>query len=79
MKILVLGSGGVGGCIGAYLSKAGKDVTLIARGQHLEKMQEQGLVIESSQGQEIIPVHAMELKDYKEIADVIYVCFKAIL
>ena len=30
MKILVLGSGGVGGCIGAYLSKAGKDVTLIA-------------------------------------------------
>lgn len=76
MKILVLGSGGVGGCIGAYLSKAGKDVTLIARGQHLEKMQEQGLVIESSQGQEIIPVHAMELKDYKEIADVIFVCFK---
>ena len=56
MKILVLGSGGVGGCIGAYLSKAGKDVTLIARGQHLEKMQEQGLVIESRQGQEIIPV-----------------------
>lgn len=26
MKILVLGSGGVGGCIGAYLSKADKGV-----------------------------------------------------
>lgn len=55
MKILVLGSGGVGGCIGAYLSKAGKDVTLIARGQHLEKMQEQGLVIESAKAKKSSP------------------------
>lgn len=36
MKYLVIGAGGTGGCIGGYLADAGRDVTLIARGKHLE-------------------------------------------
>lgn len=32
MKYLVIGAGGTGGSIGAYMTEAGKDVTLIARG-----------------------------------------------
>ena len=31
MKYLVIGAGGTGGSIGAYMTEAGKDVTLIAR------------------------------------------------
>ena len=45
MKYLIIGAGGTGGSIGAYMTEAGKDVTLIARGLHLKKMQEEGLAI----------------------------------
>ena len=46
MKYAVIGAGGTGGMIGFYMTKAGKDVTLIARGEHLAKMQEKGLTVE---------------------------------
>ena len=46
LKYLVLGAGGTGGPIGGYLARAGKDVTLIARGRHLEAMKSNGLEIE---------------------------------
>jgi 2-dehydropantoate 2-reductase len=47
MKILVMGSGGVGGFYGGRLANAGCDVTFVARGAHLAAMREQGLLIES--------------------------------
>ena len=43
MTYLVIGAGGVGGCIGGYLADAGFDVTLIARGRHLEAIHSRGL------------------------------------
>lgn len=43
MKIAVFGAGAIGGYIGAKLALAGVDVTLIARGPHLEAMRTQGL------------------------------------
>ncbi len=46
LKYVVLGAGGTGGPIGGYLTRAGKDVTLIARGRHLEAMKSDGLEIE---------------------------------
>ena len=45
MKYCIIGAGGTGGCIGAYLAAAGKDATLIARGAHLAAMQREGLRI----------------------------------
>lgn len=47
MKILVMGSGGVGGLYGGRLAHAGYDVTFVARGAHLAAMREHGLLIES--------------------------------
>lgn len=47
MKILVMGSGGLGGLYGARLAHAGYDVTFVARGAHLAAMRENGLTIES--------------------------------
>ena len=35
LKYLIAGTGGVGGSIAAFLSLSGKDVTCIARGEHL--------------------------------------------
>lgn len=43
MKICIYGAGAIGGYLGAQLSLAGEDVTLIARGPHLEAMQKDGL------------------------------------
>lgn len=35
MKYVIIGAGGTGGILGFYMTKAGKDVTLIARNAHL--------------------------------------------
>ncbi|MGE0699461.1 MAG: 2-dehydropantoate 2-reductase [Hyphomicrobiaceae bacterium] len=50
MKILVMGSGGVGGYFGARLAAAGNDVTFVARGAHLEAMRTEGLRLDSTLG-----------------------------
>jgi 2-dehydropantoate 2-reductase len=45
MRVLVMGSGGVGGYFGGVLAKAGHDVTFVARGAHLEALQKNGLTL----------------------------------
>ena len=47
MKILVMGSGAVGGYYGAVLAKAGHDVLFVARGEHAAVMKSRGLIINS--------------------------------
>lgn len=49
MKYLIAGTGGVGGSIAGFLSLAGKDVTCIARGAHLQSIQTNGLKLKSRQ------------------------------
>jgi 2-dehydropantoate 2-reductase len=46
MKIVMMGSGGVGGYFGAKLAAGGADVHFVARGAHLKAMLSQGLTIE---------------------------------
>ncbi|MBT3307116.1 MAG: 2-dehydropantoate 2-reductase [Alphaproteobacteria bacterium] len=43
MKICIYGAGAIGGYLGVQLSLAGQDVSLIARGAHLEAMKKNGL------------------------------------
>ena len=47
MRLAMMGSGGIGGYYGGRMAAAGHDVTFIARGSHLEAMQQNGLAIES--------------------------------
>ncbi len=49
MKIAVIGAGGVGGFLGSLLSRAGHDVTFLARGAHLAAIRERGLETQSGQ------------------------------
>lgn len=78
MKYAIIGAGGTGGILGFYMSKAGKDVTLIARGRHLAAMWEKGLAVEKmwDQTTECIPVKATDMEHYNEQPDVILVCVK---
>jgi 2-dehydropantoate 2-reductase len=51
MKICVFGAGSIGGVIGGVLANAGHDVSLIARGAHLEAFRKNGCRVETG-GQE---------------------------
>lgn len=78
LKYLVIGAGGTGGSIGAYMTEAGKDVTLIARGEHLKQMKEHGLCMETiAKGNYTVrPIMAVDMEHYEEQPDVIFVCVK---
>jgi 2-dehydropantoate 2-reductase len=77
MKYLIVGIGGVGGNIAAFLSLAGKDVTGIARGAHLEAIQANGLKLKSGlKGEHTVSLKACAADDYSGKADVIFVCVK---
>lgn len=61
MKIAIVGAGGVGGYLGGLLARAGHDVALIARGEHLRAIRERGLTIRSVYGDfEIRPAWATD-------------------
>lgn len=78
MKYLVIGAGGTGGSIGAYMTQAEKDVTLIARGEHLRKMQNEGLRMETTRkgNYTVSPIRAVDMEHYDERPDIIFVCVK---
>jgi 2-dehydropantoate 2-reductase len=46
----VYGAGAVGGVVGAGLHQSGRDVTLVARGAHLQALRERGLRVEGPDG-----------------------------
>ena len=58
MRIAIMGAGGIGGCYGGLLAKAGFDVTLIARGAHLEAITEKGLRLVQPEGEFTVDVAA---------------------
>lgn len=77
MRIAVVGTGGVGGCYGAALAKAGADVTFIARGAHLAAMTEKGLRIESPRGDtHLLPTRATDDPRTVGRVDVVLFCVK---
>ncbi len=78
MKYVIIGAGGNGGVVGAYMTRAGKDVTLIARGTHLAAMKEHGLVLERlhRDDKEVLAVKASDMEHFEEKADVVFVCVK---
>lgn len=54
MRIVVFGTGGVGGYFGGRLAQAGEDVTFIARGEHLRAIKANGLKVDSPEGDFVI-------------------------
>ena len=51
MKITVFGAGAIGGHLGALLSREVADVSLVARGAHLQAMRENGLKLITKDGE----------------------------
>jgi 2-dehydropantoate 2-reductase len=77
MHIVIFGAGGVGGYFGGRLAKAGETVTFIARGEHLQAMLSNGLIVESINGDFTVqPVIATDDTSKVRDVDVILVCVK---
>lgn len=78
MKYTIIGAGGTGGILGAAIYEAGLDVSLIARGEHLAKIKEQGLKIKDLQdkSEAVYDIPAYSEDEFCEMADVIFVCVK---
>ncbi len=55
MRIIIMGTGGVGGYFGARLAQGGADVGFVARGEQLAALQEHGLQVESKLGDIHLP------------------------
>lgn len=77
MNYLVIGAGGTGGCIGAFLARGGAQVTVIARGTHLNAIQEKGLTILPPSGAPwTVSVPATDTEHYSGQPDVVFICVK---
>ena len=77
LSYLIVGTGGVGGCIAGFLALAGKEVSCIARGEHLEAIRSKGLRLHSDlKGEHTLPVKATTAEEFTGKADVIIVCVK---
>jgi 2-dehydropantoate 2-reductase len=58
VRICIYGAGAIGGLLGARLLRAGENITLIARGPHLEAMRRQGLRLIAEGEDFTLPVRA---------------------
>lgn len=58
MRIAIVGAGGVGGLLAGLLARAGEEVRVVARGEHLRAIRANGLQVESPLGAFSQPVHA---------------------
>ncbi len=77
MKILIMGTGGVGGYYGGLLAQQGNEVTFISRGSHLYAMRHEGLKVKSVHGDfHVRPVSATEDPAKAEPVDLVLFCVK---
>lgn len=58
MKICIVGAGAIGGYLGVKLIESGEEVTLIARGSHLDAIAQKGLKLIAANGESSV-VHPM--------------------
>ena len=77
MKICVFGAGAIGGYIGCSLSKAGANVSLIARGPHKEAIEKNGLTLITGNRSENFNLKVTEKPEELETQDYIIIGVKA--
>ena len=76
-SITIIGAGAIGGTIGAFVTQAGYDVTMVdVVPEHVEKMNTEGLRIEGVRGDYTYPVRAVLADDLTGPLDVVLLCVK---
>ena len=77
MKVVVVGAGGVGGYSAGALARAGHDVQLYARGEHLAAIRSRGLEIREAGKSTLIPMAASDRPEELGPADLAIVAVKS--
>jgi 2-dehydropantoate 2-reductase len=75
--VCVFGAGAVGCYFGARLAMAGAPVTLIARGPHVQAIEQQGLIFESAGTKTSVRLTATTEPDAVSNADLVLFCVKS--
>jgi 2-dehydropantoate 2-reductase len=73
-----MGAGAVGCFFGGMLARAGADVTLIARGPHLEALKRDGLLLDSIHFQQRVPLRASDEPSAVSSAELILFAVKTV-
>ena len=76
-RFAVVGAGAIGAYVGAALVRGGADVTLIARGAHLEAMRRDGVQVHSPRGDFHVAVDATDDLDAIEGASAVILAVKS--
>ncbi len=77
MRIAIVGTGGIGGPLGASFAMAGHDVTFLARGAHLAAIRAHGLRIEGDRGETLVrPAQATDDPAAIGPVDLVLFCVK---
>ena len=58
MRFIIIGAGGIGAYFGGELARAGHDVTMFARGAHLDALRKNGLTLRGPEGEAVVRVGA---------------------
>ena len=81
MRIAVLGVGAIGGVIGGYLARGGRDVTLIDQWPaNVDLMKDQGLTVAAVEGEFTVKVTALHLGEVSAAQrqfDAVFLCVKS--
>ena len=77
MKICIFGAGAIGGYMGVKLAQIGTDVSLVARGPHLEAMKKNGLRLIEGESDVTVPVTASENPEDLGFQDYLIITLKA--
>ncbi|MCH8873434.1 2-dehydropantoate 2-reductase [candidate division KSB1 bacterium] len=77
MKICIYGAGAIGGYLGAELASAGYEISLIARGPHLEAMQKNGLTLLDGDQKKVVQVKATDNPAELGTQDYVFIALKA--
>jgi 2-dehydropantoate 2-reductase len=76
MKICIFGAGVIGGILAAACARAGHDVSLVARGPHLEAIRANGLTLATPAGRETFKLMASDNPGDLGPQDFVIVCTK---
>jgi 2-dehydropantoate 2-reductase len=77
MKVCIYGAGAIGGYLGVQLARAGADVSLVARGAHLETMKANGLKLLIGDEEHVVQPRCTDNPVELGPQDFIIICLKA--
>ncbi len=76
MKVCVVGAGAIGGLVASGFARAGHEVSLVARGTHLDALRANGLTLLAGDKREVFRLRASEDPSVLGVQDAVFICLK---